>query len=330
MALAVILAALVSTPFALFARLVVYPEYPEQIERDYAYRVSVSQGGRARRLMAYNHCEKSMLERRTRGGDVNRRFCEFAFDGGPVKVEIAFCEDVKSYSIFPSRLGLKSSFKNGVLSVILEKPVNFGVRINDYDKSILSVFADAPEKASKVPRKGEPGVLFVEGWRDPPGEDGVLTVESPIKEVYIAPGAVLNARLVVNSSGAYVHGRGMVLDPMSDVFRFNQAKNSMRGLLRVHSPDVTVEDIKLVDSRTFNICSGARNVTFRNIKALSSMMCSDGITCGGMDFRVEGAWLYVGDNGLVISGLKGRSILRDVVIGTSCNAIFPQGSNTGV
>ena len=330
MASAVILAAIVSTPFSLFARLVVYPEYPEQIERDYAYRVSVFQGGRARRLMVYNHCEKSILERRTRGGDVNRRFCEFAFDGGPVKVEIAFCEDVKSYSIFPSRLGLKSSFKNGVLSVILEKPVNFGVRINDYDKSILSVFADAPEKASKVPRKGDPGVLFVEGWRDPPSEDGVLTVESPIKEVYIAPGAVLNARLVVNSSGAYVHGRGMVLDPMSDVFRFNQAKNSMRGLLRVHSPDVTVEDIKLVDSRTFNICSGARNVTFRNIKALSSMMCSDGITCGGMGFRVEGAWLYVGDNGLVISGLKGRSILRDVVIGTSCNAIFPQGSNTGV
>ena len=60
------------------------------------------------------------------------------------------------------------------------------------------------------------------------------------------------------------------------------------------------------------------------------MMCSDGITCGGADFRVEGAWLYVGDNALVISGLKGRSKLCDIAVGTSCNAIFPQGSNTGV
>ena len=312
-----------------YGSVVVYPEYDARIERDHVYAVRVVQGRESHRLVVYNHCEKSVLETRTRGGDVNRRFCEFAFDGGPVKVEIAFCEDVKSYSVFPARLGLKSAFKDGVLSVTLEKPANFGVRINDYDKSIISVFADTPEDASKVPRKGDAGVLFVEGWMDPPGEDGVLVVDDPVKEVYIAPGAVLNARLLVKSKGAYVHGRGMMLDPMSDVFRFDQSKNTKRGFFRVQAPDVTVEDVKLVDSRTFNFCSWSRNVTFRNVKALSSMMCSDGITWGGAGFRVEGACLYVGDNALVISGLK-NSLLRDVAIGTSCNAIFPQGSNTGV
>ena len=311
------------------AGIVVYPEYDARIERDHAYEVQVSQMGKKRRLTVYNHCEKSILEKRTRGGDVNRRFCEFAFNGGPAKVEIAFCEDVKSYAVFPSRLGLKSDFKDGVLSVTLEKPANFGIRINDYDKTILSVFADAPEDAARVPRKGDAGVLFVEGWMDPPGEDGVLSVEAPVKEVYIAPGAVLNARLLVKNKGAYIHGRGMMLDPMSDVFRFDQTKNTKRGFLRVRAPDVTVEDVKLVDSRTFNYCCFSRNVTFRNVKALSSMMCSDGITCGGSGFRVEGAWLYVGDNALVISALR-DSLLRDVAIGTSCNAIFPQDSNTGV
>ena len=316
---------------ALFAHggIVTYPEYDARIERDYAYAVRVSQGAATKRLVVYNHCEKSILDPRTRGGDVNRRFCEFAFDGGPVKVEIAFCEDVKSYSVFPSRLGLKSRFKDGVLSVTLERPVNFGVRINDYDKTILSVFADAPENPAKIPQKGARGIMYVEGWVDPPGEDGVLVVEDPIKEVYIAPGAVLNARLVVRSKGAYVHGRGMMLDPFSDVFRFDQTKNTKRGFFRIQASDVTVEDVKLVDSRTFNFCSWSRNVTFKNVKALSSMMCSDGITCGGSDFRVEGAWLYVGDNALVISGLK-SSRLRDIAIGTSCNAIFPQGSNAGV
>ena len=309
--------------------IVAYPEYDARIERDYAYAVRVAQGAEKKRLVVYNHCEKSALEPRTRGGDVNRRFCEFAFDGGPVRVEIAFCEDVKSYSVFPSRLGLKSAFKDGVLSVTLEKPTNFGVRINDYDKSILSVFADAPENPAKIPEKGAGGVIYVEGWVDPPEEDGVLVVEDSVKEVYVAPGAVLNSRLVVKSKDCHVHGRGMMLDPMSDVFRFDQTKNTKRGFFRVQAPDVTVEDVKLVDSRTFNFCSWSRNVTFRNVKALSSMMCSDGITCGGSDFRVEGAWLYVGDNALVISGLK-NSMLRDVAIGTSCNAIFPQGSNAGV
>ena len=70
------------------AELVAYPEYPAQIERDWAYAVRVTQGKVAKRLQVYNHCEKSPLTRRVRGGDVNRRFCEFAFSGDPVRVDI--------------------------------------------------------------------------------------------------------------------------------------------------------------------------------------------------------------------------------------------------
>jgi hypothetical protein len=99
----------------------------------------------------------------------------------------------------------------------------------------------------------------------------------------------------------------MVLDPFSDVFRFDQRKNTRRGVLRVEAPDVLVEDIKLVDARTFNFTTRSKSITYRNIKALSSMMCSDGVTCGGSNFRVEGAWLYVGDNAFVISGVKVHS-----------------------
>ena len=325
----IVAAATACAALAAHGGIVVYPGYDARIERDHAYAVSVTQGGESRALTVYNHCEKSILERRTRGGDVNRRFCEFAFDGGPVRVDMAVREDVKSYAVFPSRLGLESAFRDGILSVWLEKPARFGIRINDYDKTILSVFADAPENAANVPRKGASGVLYVDGWMDPPGEDGVLAVDDSVKEVYIAPGAVLNARLVVKSKGVRIHGRGMMLDPFSDIFRFDQKKNTKRGFLNVQASDVTVEDIKLVDSRTFNFMSCRPRVTYRNVKALSTMMCSDGITCGGADFRVEGAWLYVGDNALVVSGVNGAD-LRDIAIGTSCNAIFPQGTNASV
>jgi hypothetical protein len=311
------------------AGLVVYPEYPEQIERDYAYAVRVVQGDEKRMLPVYNHCEKSILLGRTRGGDVNRRFCEFAFSGDPVRVDIRVTEDVRCYKVFPARLRLKSTFAGGVISVWLDRPTSFGIQLNDYDKTILSVFADAPENPASIPAKGAPGVLYVDRWLDAPGRDGVIVTGNDVKEIYIAPGAVLNARLKVRGAGTRIHGRGMVLDPLSDVFRYDQTQNTARGLVAVSAPDVTMEDIKLVDARTFNYCSWAKNTTYRNVRALASMMCSDGITCGGTGLRVEGAWLYVGDNALVISGAR-DAVLRDVAIGTSCAAIFPQSDNYNV
>lgn len=309
--------------------LVRYPDYPAAIERDAAYAVRVRQGDEKRRLVVWNHCEKSMLERRTRGGDVNRRFCEFAFAGSPVTVDIAVREDVRCYKVFPARKGLKHVFRNGVISVTLTEPTYFGVQLNDYDKTILSVFADAPEIAADIPAPGAPGVLRVEGWRDAPGADGVLEVPQDVKEVYLAPGAVLNARLKIRHPNVRLHGRGMVLDPMSDIFRYDQVQNPMRGLVLVQANDVTVEGVKLVDARTFNFVSWGRNIAFRDVKILSTMMCSDGFTNGGRNLLVDNAWVYVGDNGLVVNGIRDATY-RNVAIGTSCKAIFPQCSNSRI
>ena len=316
------------TSICLLAALETYPVYPAAIPRDSAYDVSVRQEETVRELPVYNRTEKSLLVGRTRGGDVNRRFCEFAFEGAPVTVEIRVHEDVRNYAVFPSRLGLRHGFTNGVLSVTLEKPCNFGVRFNDYDKTILSVFADAPEDPAEIPAKGAPGVFFVDGWVDAPGRDGALELGPDVKEVYLAPGSVLNARLMIKGKGTFVHGRGMVLDPLSDIFRYDQTKNTRRGLLAVGAPEVRVKDVKLVDARTFNFMSWQPNVRFENVKALSAMMCSDGLTFGSRGFVCDGAWLYVGDNALVLSGGKDFAV-SNVVIGTSCAAIFPQSSPEG-
>lgn len=310
------------------AAIVTYPEYPAAIPRDYAYAVRVTQGKAHKPLTVYNRTEKSQLIGRTRGGDVNRRFCEFAFDGEPVTVEFRVTEDVKSYAVFPSRLNLPHTFKDGVIKVTVAKPCRFGLRLNDYDKSILSVFAESPEPKAEIPKKGASGVMYVDGWVDAPGRDGALETGDDVKEIYLAPGSVLNARLVVKGKGTFVHGRGMILDPLSDIFRFDQTKNTRRGLLTVGASDVRVKDVKLIDARTFNFMSWFENVRFENVKALAAMMCTDGITLGGRGFVCEGAWLYVGDNALVLSGGKDFTI-SDVAIGTSCAAIFPQSSPEG-
>ena len=302
------------TPLETVAGVVVYPEYPAAIARDAAYAVQVEQEGVRRPLVVYNHCEKSILAGRTHGGDVNRRFCEFAFSGAPVRVDIRVSRDVSSYKVFPARHRLKSAFRDGVVSVWLDRPVYFGIQLNDSDKTILSVFADAPEKADEIPQKGAPGVLYVEGWVDAPGADGFLETPKDLKEIYLAPGAVLNARLKIVAKGLRMHGRGMVLDPLSDIFRYDQTQNTARGVIRVAAPDVTLDGFKVIDARTFNLMSWAPNTTFRNVKLLASMMCSDGFTNGHRGFRAENCWLYVGDNALVVSGVTG-AVYRDIAIG---------------
>ena len=309
--------------------LVKYPDYPAAIERDTAYQVRVRQGESRRALVIYNHCEKSVLADRTRGGDVNRRFCEFAFSGDPVTVDIAVREDVRCYKVFPARRNLRHAFRNGVISVTLTEPCYFGVQLNDSDKTILSVFADAPETAAEIPAKGAPGVMYVEGWVDAKGADGLLKLPADVREIYLAPGSVLNARLKITAPRTRLHGRGMVLDPMSDVFRYDQSLNPSRGLVRIVADGVTVEGVKLVDARTFNFICWAPDCTFRNVKVMASMMCSDGFTNGGRNLLVDNAWVYVGDNALVVSGVR-DAVYRNVAIGTSCKAIFPQGTNRNV
>lgn len=311
------------------SNLVVYPEYPAAVERDAEYAVTVEQKGVKRPLVVYNHCEKSSLEGRTHGGDVNRRFCEFAFDGAPVRVDVRCTRDVSCYKVFPARRGLKSAFKDGVISVWLDKPAYFGVQLNDSDKTILSVFADAPEKPEEIPQKGAPGVMFVEGWVDAPGRDGMLALSNDVKEVYLAPGSVLNARMKIRTKGLKMHGRGMVLDPMSDIFRYDQTKNTSRGVIVVEANDVTLSGFKMIDARTFNVITWSLNTRIDHLKLLASMMCSDGFTVGGRGFVGEHSWLYVGDNALVVSGAK-DAVYRDLALGTSCAAIFPQGSNAKI
>ena len=99
--------------------LIVYPEYPAVIERDKAYKVTVTQGEVTKPLVVYNHCEKSTLTTRIHGGDVNRRFCEFAFSGKPVRAllqkKLYTSESInrppkeKPCSFFQTRINLQKS-----------------------------------------------------------------------------------------------------------------------------------------------------------------------------------------------------------------------------
>ncbi len=314
-------------------QLVIYKELPAQINRNYDYKVSVIQGDQTHNIPVYSHTMEYDSSGRGIGGDYYRRFSQFAFSGKPVRVDIKVGFDFGTYTVFPSAKQFESEFHDGIISVYLDEPDYFGVRIDDDNNTIISVFADLPEYPLDVPVKGDKNVTYVEGWMDV--ENGLLEIKEPNSVLYIAPGAVVNARVNIASSASYskVLGRGVILDAFSDIYKLDIRNGGTEGTgwkLCMLSAEGTVFDGPiLMDARCFNLTTGSTGVTVRNYKAMSSMMTTDGITAGGSNSTYEHCWIYCGDNGLVISWTKDQKY-KDITIGTTCAAVFPQGNTNNI
>lgn len=322
-------------------KLITYPEYPEQIARDYVYSVTVEQGSRSKELVVYNQTEAYFYQDRFDGGDVNRRFCEFAFSGKPVTVHIRVNRDFDTYAVVPTSKGFASTYADGVISVTLTKPEQFLIILDDDVNTALSVFADAPE--TEVPVKGADDVIYVEGWNqitnnaDATLENGVLTINGSYSKLYIAPGAILTAR-VVTTADAYavkIFGRGAILDPASLIYQesdhgFDNATSTSTWFVRISGYTSVIKDIKLLDSRGYNLNVARGNCTVQNIKILSSMMTTDGITTSaeGGSGIVKDCFVYCGDNALVptvdVSKADPGYSFENITVGTTCSAIYPQ------
>ena len=313
--------------------LVIYKEFPEDIRRNFDYEVTVTQGNQTHSIPVYNHTMEYNLLGRMVGGDLYRRFATFAFSGSQVRVDIKVGFDFDTYSVFPSAKKFKSTYSDGVISVYLDKPDYFGIILDDYTNSILSVIADLPEYPADIPDKDGEGVIFVDSWKDT--EDGILHITEPNTTLYIAPGAVLNARVDIEAQavGTKVIGRGAILDPYEDIYHYdiNYAGSEGRGykMCTIRANDCIYDGPFCMDARCFNIMTTGNNISVRNYKVFCSMMTSDGFTTGGKDNTFEHCWIYNGDNGIVMSGGDNHTY-RDITIGTTCKALFPQIHTTNM
>ena len=315
-------------------RLDIYPEFSAKINRNYDYKVSVTQGSRTENLPVYNHTMEYHVDSRSIGGDLYRRFSTFAFSGERVRVDIKVNRDFKSYSVLPSAKNYESSFENGVISVWLDKPEDFMIRLDQDDNSIMTVFADYPEFPLDIPDKNADNVYFIEGWEQY-GENGLWDITEPDTIVYIAPGAVLNNRVLFKSSakGSKIFGRGAIVDPYENIYEYDIriAGTEGRGykLLTTSNQYAQIDGLHFLDARCFSIWIGGKYTDARNLKILATMMNTDGISCSGAQSVIENVYMHVGDNGLVISGCP-DTVYKDIIIGTTCGAIFPQSDNYNV
>lgn len=304
----------------------VYPEFPEQVRRDYTYSVTVTQGDKTAKLPVYNHTMHSAVSRNPNCGmDSHRRFSAFAFSGQAVRVDIAVKRDFEFYSLMPSAKNFRHEYHNGVISVWLDKPEYFMIRLDDQDDTILSVFADDPEFPDDVDLD-DPNTIRVEGWYEVEG--GVLELTEPGKTVYIAPGAVLHARIDVKADYIRVIGRGAIVDPFENFAKYTRdiikdTKGGMMIYIWPDADDTQIDGVFLLDAQCFNIATRGQRADIRNTKVLSTMISTDGISAfiGSSGTLVEHCFIYCGDNTMVFSS---GITYRDMMVGTTCAAIYPQ------
>ena len=304
----------------------IYKELPQGIRRDFTYDVTVTQGDQSSKIPVYNHTEESACNGRGSGGDHNRRFAMFAFDGTGVRVDIKVKADFGKYAVMPSAKRFKTRFRDGVISVFMDKPDYFLIRMDDDENTILSIFADDIADTSKIPDKNDPDVIWIDGWYET--ENGLYDLMEDNKTLYLAPGSVFNVRAVLKGNNIKAIGYGAVVaDPFNNIYkkdvRIGGTEGKGRKIFTINGSNCTAEGMTTIDSRCYNYVVSGDNMVLRNAKALSSMMTTDGVSCYTGDGQlIEHCFLYVGDNALVYSARNTHH--KDITIGTTCCALFPQ------
>ena len=350
--------------------IVIYPEYPEEIKRDYMYRVFVSQGGDEYEIPVYNsmrHANHYVRGDQGTESEVDRRFAQFSADmskSNPVTVRIVINTDFTKYSIIPSAKGITSTIKNNEVTFKLTSAGQYVFRVNDNNITNLALFADAleqdaPSKTAKnvvvfneqnpapnaIGSKGKTyasnTIFYVEGWQNV--EFFELTSG---QQLYIAPGAVLNSRVLVpdGNSNITISGRGMLRD-YNDT-RAYDAANEITDTTRMYNylltigsswykddklvQNVNVKDIILFDAKGFNIFfQGARSCTVDNIKVISNEISTDGATIAASDYiKLLNSFWYVADNIFVIDQAVGLK-MDNLLVGTTIATFFPQNGIEG-
>ena len=225
--------------------------------------------------------------------DVNTRrrqqaaFAEFDM-GEPVQVQVvrrnAPFHDVR---VRPSLRGISPSIINdSTIELILQRPEYLSVEfdgdrfhnIHIFANAALPVVADEPSPdapdainwqgvASQDVFVRNPSLIYfgpgVHRPKDLPGEE--IKIPSNCT-VYLAPGAIVKARLIVDhAENVKIIGRGIIDHPL-------------RGVEITFSKNVLVDGLTFLNPAHYTIYGGeSSDITIRNIKSFSALSWSDGI-----------------------------------------------------
>ena len=311
-------------------QLIEYPEYPEEaIPRDYDYFVKVTQGEKTIEIPVYNRTIGSnYFISSIKDGDIHRRYAEFAFSGDPVTIEVTVNLDMTSVSVMPSSKGIDFEVKGNKITYTIDKPQTTMVKLNDDRDTILAIFAEEPEYEDDVPNKELSTVYYYEaGFHE--AENGEIVLKSG-ESLYLAPGAVLKARVYVSGMGVKICGRGTLLESSPNRTRVGEKANYM--IQMGNASNVEVSGIKIVDAHTFNITmTSCKDVTIHDVKVLSNQISTDGLSwwAKNENIHVYDCFWHVSDDLFVVGGECVNSVVENCIVGSDYGIFTPTTSGEG-
>ncbi len=300
--------------------LIIYPEYPEEIDRNYDFEVTVTQGDNSAKIPVYDETRQPSSTR-SPYGDNYRRFSEFAFSGETVRIDVKCNMSFDEYTLIPAIKDIPSSVNGNVISIYVDEPMQLILRLGDgidSNNRMLAIFVDPPE--GNIPNKNDPNVVWVEGWYE--AENKELRLSSG-ETLYIAPGAVLNSRVYTEGNDITICGRGMIRDPHDT--RTPNVNGYNANVMLNEGRNIKIDGIKIVDCRYYHVNTyNTHGVEINNVKLLSNQISTDGFAMSGSSTYIHNSYADIGDD--VFTGDSAHRLYEDLVVGSTCG-IFSFAKN---
>ncbi len=293
-------------------KLIIYPEYPAQIDRNYDFEVTVTQGDKTAKIPVYDETRQP-ASTRSPYGDNYRRFSEFAFSGEPVRIDVKCNMSFDEYTLIPAIKDIPSTVDGNVISIYVNEPMQLVLRLGDgidSNNKMLAIFVDPPEV--NIPNKKDPNVVWIEGWYEADNKELRLTTGQTL---YIAPGAVCNSRVHTEGGNITVRGRGMIRDPHDT--RTPNINGYNANLMLTEGSNIKIDGIKIVDCRYYHIYSlNTHGIEINNVKLLSNQISTDGYCLSGSNIYIHDSFADIGDDVFTIDAA--HRLYEDLVLGSTC------------
>lgn len=242
------------------AQLVTYPEGVDtgmSHNDDYTVRVRVP-GGEWKDLFEYNvNVDMDKVQ--------SASMVQFDM-GSPVEVMVkknnGLIQDVQ---IRPLAKGIRHTVNRNAILFTLEKPQYLSVEFNGDRLHNLHLFAN-PLETEIYTENNEKVMYFGPGVHRPQDVPNNQIQIPSNTTVYLAPGAVVKAKLLVDKAeNVRIMGRGILDHPI-------------RGIEVTHSKNVLIDGITVVNPDHYTVFGGESNgLTIKNLKSFSCKGWSDGI-----------------------------------------------------
>ena len=253
---------LVMTSGVIQAEIVIYP-VPQGIyyaRHNDDYTVKVRQVGEKDWVDLYEYNVKVDMDTKS-----DATMVQFDFSGKVEGLVQKNNGELRSAVVRPLSKGIQPEIDGNFLLFTLDKPQKLSVEFNGDRLNNLHVFANPI--IENVPDKNDPNVMYFEsGIHEPTDVAGKCFRIPSNTTVYLAPGAVVKAKLLIDhSENVRIIGRGILDHPI-------------RGIEVTHSKNVLIDGITVVNPDHYTVFGGEVNgLTIKNLKSFSCKGWSDGI-----------------------------------------------------